>query len=78
MKFVLLLSVLLFVLSCSHWGHKKKYWKMMDANADEKISKKEWTTSSDKKFADMDLNSDGFITFEEKKQWKKNKKHKKD
>lgn len=38
-----------------------------DADKDGKVSKAEFTASSEKKFAEMDKNSDGFITPDEMK-----------
>ena len=49
-----------------HSGHHAKMWKMMDANGDDTVTRKEFDAAHNKMFAKMDVNGDGKITKEEK------------
>ena len=44
----------------------------IDTSGDGKIDLSEYLTSSEKRFNSTDLNSDGYITAEEMKEWSKN------
>lgn len=74
MKVLALMTVFLVAMSCSRYKHHKHHWKKMDADGDNRISKAEFTKYTQNKFGQMDANKDGFVTKEEKKAWKKNKK----
>jgi len=54
-----------------HKGHHKKMWKMMDADGDGAVTRKEFDTAHTGMFAKMDANGDGKITMEEKKAHRK-------
>lgn len=55
-------------------GKKGKRFKEMDTDGDNKLSKSEFMAAQEKRFAKMDANSDGFVTRDEKKSFKKMKK----
>lgn len=74
MKFLVILSALLFLVSCGHHGHKKSHphkghhmFGMMDANSDGKVSKAEFDKKHEGMFKKMDVNGDGSVTQEEMK-----------
>ena len=52
-------------------GMMKRMWTMADADKDGRISKAEFTAMSDKRFAVLDANSDGFLDDSEREQAQK-------
>ena len=75
MKLIILLFTLATLTSCAHHKNKKhragnnhheQVWKGMDVNNDGKVSKEEFSKNQETHFANMDKDSDGFVTEGEK------------